>query len=68
MILLIVFFKKPKTIILKIVSVALAIILNIILKEPCFYYVLLAFMLLNISANTLLRSFLAFIIRLLPPG
>ena len=64
-ILLIAPFKKLKTIILKIVFVAFVVASNIVLKEPCFCYVLLAFTFLNVSANALLKSFLAFIIRLL---
>ena len=67
-ILLIASFEKLKTIISRIVSVAFAVAPNVMLKEPCSCYVLLAFTLLNVSANASLRSFLALAIRLLPSG
>lgn len=67
-ILLIAPFRKLKTIISRVVSIALAIAPNIVVREPYSYYTLLASTLLNISVNTPLESFLAPIIRLSPPS
>ena len=67
-ILLIAPFGKLKTIILRVVSVALAVAPNVVVREPYSYHALLASVLLNVSVNALLGSFLAPAIRLLPPG
>ena len=67
-ILLIAPFRKLKTIILRVVSVALAVAPNVVVREPYSYHALLASVLLNVSVNTLLGSFLALTIRLLPPS
>ena len=50
---------------LRVVFLVIAIALNITFKAPCFCYILLAFMLLNIRIKALFKSFLALIISLL---
>jgi hypothetical protein len=64
--LLIAFFGKLKTITLRVNSVVFAKALNVVFNAPCFCQAFLALTLLNIRAKTLLRSFLALVIRLLP--
>jgi hypothetical protein len=64
--LLIAFLKKPKTIILKVNLIVFVKALNIAFNALCFCQAFLALTLLNIRAKTLLKSFLAFIIKLLP--
>ena len=66
--LLIVPFGNPKTIISRVFSLVLAIALNVASSIPCSCQALLAFVLLNVSINALLRSFLAPVIRLSPPS
>jgi hypothetical protein len=61
-------FKKPKTITLKVNSIVFAKALNVAFSAPCSYQAFLALILLNIKAKAPLRSFLALIIRSLPPG
>ena len=67
-ILLIAPFGKLKTITLSVVSVALAVAPNVVVREPCSCHALLASVLLNVITNVLLDSFLAPAIRLLPPS
>jgi hypothetical protein len=66
--LLIASLKKPKTITLKVDSVVFAKALNVASNAPCFCQAFLALTLLNVRAKAPLRSFLALVIRLLPPG
>jgi hypothetical protein len=67
-ILLIAPFGKPKTITSRVVSVAWAVALNVVAREPCSCHAFLASTLLNVSANAPLGSFLAPTIRPLPPS
>jgi hypothetical protein len=64
--LLIAFLKKLKIIILKINLIVFTKALNVAFNTFCFCQAFLALTLLNIRAKTLLKSFLAFIISLLP--
>jgi hypothetical protein len=57
---------KPKTIILRIDLIVFAKALNMAFSAPCSCQVFLALTLLNVRAKALLKSFLAFVIRLLP--
>jgi hypothetical protein len=66
--LLIASLKKLKTITLKIDLVVFAKALNVAFSAPCSCQAFLALTLLNIKAKALLKSFLAFVIRLLPFG
>jgi hypothetical protein len=63
--LLIAFLKKPKTIMLKVDLIVFTKALNVAFNVLCFYQAFLALTLLNIRAKAPLKSFLAFIIRLL---
>jgi hypothetical protein len=65
--LLIASLRKPKTITLRIDSVVFAKALNVAFSAPCFCQAFLALTLLNVRAKASLRSFLALMIRLLPP-
>jgi hypothetical protein len=60
--------KKPKTITLRVDSVVFAEALNVAFSAPCSYQAFLASTLLNVRAKASLRSFLALVIRLLPPS
>jgi hypothetical protein len=64
--LLIAFLEKPKTITLKVNLVVFTEVLNIAFSASCSCQAFLALTLLNIRAKALLKSFLAFVIRLLP--
>jgi hypothetical protein len=64
--LLIASLEKLKTITLKVNSVVFAEALNVAFSASCFCQPFLALTLLNIRAKTLLKSFLALVIRLLP--
>jgi hypothetical protein len=66
--LLIAFLGKPKTITLRVDLIVFAKALNVAFSVPCFCQAFLALTLLNIRAKALLRSFLALVIRSLPPG
>jgi hypothetical protein len=68
MTLLIAPLEKPKTITSKVDSVVFAKALNVATNAPCSCQVFLALTLLNVKAKVLLRSFLALVIRSLPPG
>jgi hypothetical protein len=59
---------KPKTITSKVNLIVFAKASNVAFSAPCFCQAFLALILLNIKAKALLRSFLALIIRSLPPG
>jgi hypothetical protein len=59
---------KPKTITLKVDSVVFAEALNVASNASCSYQAFLALTLLNVRAKAPLRSFLALVIRSLPPG
>jgi hypothetical protein len=63
--LLIAFLKKPKIITLKINLIIFTKALNVAFSASCFCQVFLALTLLNVKAKALLKSFLAFVIRLL---
>jgi hypothetical protein len=63
--LLITLLKKLKIIMLRINLIVFAKALNIVFSALCFYQAFLALMFLNIKAKTLLKSFLAFVIKLL---
>jgi hypothetical protein len=63
--LLIASFKKPKIIILKINFIVFIEALNIAFNAFCFCQAFLVLTLLNIKAKTLLKSFLALLIKLL---
>jgi hypothetical protein len=60
--------KKPKTITLKVDSVVFAKASNVASSVSCSCQAFLALTLLNIRAKALLRSFLALVIKSLPPG
>jgi hypothetical protein len=60
--------KKLKTITLKIDLVVFAKALNVAFNASCSCQAFLALTLLNVRAKTPLRSFLALVIRSLPPG
>jgi hypothetical protein len=66
--LLIASLEKPKTITLKINLVVFTKALNVAFSASCSCQAFLALTLLNIRAKAPLKSFLAFIIRLLPSG
>jgi hypothetical protein len=66
--LLIASFKKLKTITLKIDFIVFAKALNVAFNASYSYQAFLALTLLNIRAKTPLKSFLAFIIKLLSSG
>jgi hypothetical protein len=61
-------FEKPKTITLRVDSVVFAEAPNVASNAPCSCQAFLASTLLNVRAKALLRSFLASVIRSLPPG
>ena len=56
-------FKKLNIIMSKVISLALAIALNIAFKALCSCYALLVFILLNVSAKASLKSFLTLMIK-----
>jgi hypothetical protein len=60
--------EKPKTITSRVDSVVFAEALNVASSVPCSCQAFLALTLLNVRAKALLRSFLALVIRSLPPG
>jgi hypothetical protein len=66
--LLIASLKKLKTITLKMNLIVFAKALNVAFSAPCFCQAFLALTLLNVRAKTLLKSFLALVIRLLSFG
>jgi hypothetical protein len=66
--LLIALLRKLKTIILRVDLIVFAKALNVVFSASCSCQAFLALTLLNIRAKTLLRSFLALVIRLLPSG
>jgi hypothetical protein len=66
--LLIVLLRKLKTITLRVDLVVFTEALNIASSASCFCQAFLALTLLNVRAKTPLKSFLALVIRLLPPG
>jgi hypothetical protein len=66
--LLIAFLGKPKTITLRVDLVVFAKALNVASSAPCSCQAFLASTLLNVRAKASLRSFLALVIRSLPPG
>jgi hypothetical protein len=66
--LLIAFLRKLKTITLKMDSIVFTKALNVAFSAPCFCQAFLALTLLNIKAKAPLRSFLAPVIRSLPPS
>jgi hypothetical protein len=66
--LLIALLRKPKTITLKVNLVVFAKALNVAFNASCSCQAFLALTLLNIRAKALLRSFLALVIRSLPPS
>jgi hypothetical protein len=61
-------FEKPKTIMLKVNFIVFAKALNVAFSALCFCQAFLALTLLNVRAKAPLRSFLALMIRSLPPG
>jgi hypothetical protein len=66
--LLIASLRKLKMITLKVNSVVFAKALNVASNAPCFCQAFLALTLLNVKAKAPLKSFLALVIKSLPPG
>jgi hypothetical protein len=66
--LLIALLRKLKTITLKVNSVVFVKALNVAFNAPCFCQAFLALTLLNVKTKAPFRSFLALVIRLLPPN
>jgi hypothetical protein len=66
--LLIALLEKLKTITLRMNSVVFAEAPNVASSAPCFCQAFLALTLLNVKAKAPLRSFLALVIRSLPPS
>jgi hypothetical protein len=61
-------FRKPKTITSRVDFIVFAEASNVASSAPCSCQAFLALTLLNVRAKAPLRSFLALVIRSLPPG